>query len=49
MEVAAVQSQLAQFGFQGVEINSEIKERANEHVAADAAEEVEVECFHCGG
>ena len=46
MEVIPIQAELKQFGFQQVEIDAEIHKSPNQHVAADAAEEVEVDCFH---
>ena len=47
VKVVAVEAQLAEFGFQPGEIDAEIERRAEEHVAADAAEDVEIEGVHC--
>ena len=46
VQVVAVQVQLLQFVLELVKINAEIEHRANKHIAADAAEDVEVESFH---
>src|SRR5208282_3071771 len=46
MEVVAVQVHLFQFGFEMGKIEADVEERADEHVAADAAEKIEIECFH---
>ena len=44
VEVADVQ--LAQLPFERTGFHAEINERADHHVAADAGDAVEVECFH---
>jgi hypothetical protein len=46
VEMIAVQMQLLQFVLEVMEINAEIEHRANKHIAADAAEDVEVKSFH---
>jgi hypothetical protein len=46
VQVVAVQPELLQLVFQFVRIHSKIEHRADEHVAADAAEDVEVKRFH---
>ena len=46
VEVIAVQLQLLQVVLQPVGIHAQIQERADEHIAADAAEKVQVESFH---
>ena len=46
MQMVAIQFEFAQRARELVGIHAEIKERADEHVAADAAEEVEIESFH---
>src|ERR1051326_48818 len=46
VQMVPVQFQLLQFPFQFVWIDPEINERADEHVAADAAENIQVQCFH---
>jgi hypothetical protein len=43
MEVVAVDGQLAELGFEGIGRDPEIDERGEEHIAAEAAGEVEVE------
>ena len=46
MEVIFVEAQLREFALELFEVHAEVQQRADEHVAADAAEDVEVECFH---
>jgi hypothetical protein len=46
VQVVALQMKLFQFMFEPVEIHTQIEQRANEHVAADAADEVEIKCLH---
>ena len=46
MQMPAVEFQLLQFAFQFMGIDTEVQQCANEHVATDAAENVEVKCFH---
>lgn len=46
MQVPAIELQLFQFGLQAVGIDAKVDERADEHIAADAAEDVEIQGFH---
>ncbi len=46
MEVIAGDAELAQFGFESCERQTQIDQRSEEHVAADAAEDVEVKRAH---
>jgi len=47
MEVITIQRQLFEFLEQRGGINSEVNQRADEHVAADTAEHVEIQGLHC--
>ena len=46
MQVPAVELQFFQLALQFFRIHAQINQRADEHVAADAAEEIEVKRFH---
>jgi hypothetical protein len=46
VKVIAIQPQFFQFMLEPVRVNSEIQERSDEHIAADTAENVEIERFH---
>jgi hypothetical protein len=46
MQVVAIELELGQFAFELVLVHAQVNERADEHVASDAAEEVEIEGFH---
>ena len=46
VEVVAAEFQLLQLTFQLVRIRAEVNQRADEHVAADAAEYIEIKRFH---
>lgn len=46
VQVIAVEMQLCQFVLELMEINAEVEQRTDEHVAADAAENIEVKSFH---
>ncbi len=46
VEVIAFQAQVLQFQFQLAGVGSQIKERPDQHVAADAAGQVKVEGLH---
>lgn len=46
VEMVAVELELAEFAFEFVRVHAQINQRANEHVAADAAENVEIKGFH---
>ena len=46
MQVVTVEVKFLEFVFQLVRVHAQVNQRANEHVAADAAEDIEVEGFH---
>src|SRR4029077_13468034 len=46
VQVVAIQSEFAQFLFELPAIDAEIEQGADKHVAADAAEQIEVEGLH---
>ena len=46
VEVVAVEFQLLQLALQLAAIRAEVNQRADEHVAADAAENIEIKRFH---
>ena len=46
VQLVAAQTQLRQFGLEHRCIDADVDHRAKEHVAADAAENIEVECLH---
>ena len=46
VQVIAVELQLAQFPFQLLEIRAQVEHGSDEHVAADAAENIEVNHLH---
>jgi hypothetical protein len=46
VEVIAVELEFTEFVLEFVRVHAQINQRANEHVAADAAEDVEIEGFH---
>ena len=46
VEVIAVELEFLQLAFQLARVHAEVEQRADEHVAADAAEDVEVKSFH---
>jgi len=46
VEVVAIHAQFFQFVLEPMGVHAQIQQGANEHVAADAAEDVEVESFH---
>src|SRR5664280_2205825 len=47
VEVIAVELELFQFAFELARIHAEVDQRGDEHVASDAAEDVEIKDFHC--
>jgi hypothetical protein len=49
VEVVAVQGKFGEFFFELVKVNAQINHGANEHVAADAAENIEVKSFQFDG
>jgi hypothetical protein len=46
VKMITVEFQLLQFTFQLAIIRAEVNQRADEHVAADAAEQIKVKRFH---
>ena len=48
VQVEAVELELLQFARELVRVHAEVKQRADEHVTADAAEDVEIKSFHLG-
>jgi len=47
MQVIAIETKLTQFAFQLVRVDAEINQRADEHIAADTAEDIQIKClFH---
>ena len=46
VQVVAAKLQFFQLAFQLVRVRAQINHRADEHVAADAAEDVEIKRFH---
>ena len=46
MKVITVEIQFLQFAGQMRKIKPDVQQRAHEHVPADAAEKVEIKCFH---
>ena len=46
MQVVASEIQFLEFMFKLVRVHAQVNQRPNEHVAADAAENVEIESFH---
>ena len=46
VQVIAVQFQLREFVIQRGEIHTQIDQRADEHIAADATEDIQIQRFH---
>src|SRR6266567_6740538 len=46
MQVIAFQPQLLQLLFQPIGFYTQVEQRADKHIAADAAEDVQIQCFH---
>ena len=46
MQMVALKLQLPEFVFEFMKIDSQIQQRPDKHVAADAAENIEIKCFH---
>jgi hypothetical protein len=46
MQVVTLQMKLLQFVLKPMQVHSQIEQSANEHVAADAADEIEIKCLH---
>src|ERR1035437_1174823 len=46
VKVVAVDLEFGEFAFEFARVHAQINQRADEHVASDATEDVEVKCFH---
>ena len=46
MQVIACDAELLQLMFECMKINTQVKQRADEHVAADAGKNIEIKCLH---
>src|SRR6266568_6799893 len=46
MQVIALQPQLFQLLFQPIGCDTQVEQRPDKHIAADAAEDVQIQCFH---
>ena len=46
VEVIAIKLELFQFASEPVRVHAQVNQRADEHVATDATEDIEVKCFH---
>jgi hypothetical protein len=49
VEVIAIQTELRQLAFELFDVKAQVQHRADEHVTADAAEDIEVKSFHDSG
>ena len=49
VDTPAVELKLFESMFERVRIDAEVNHRADEHVAADAAEDIQIQCFHRNG
>ena len=49
MDVIFVETELRQFAVQLLERHAQIEQRADEHIAADSAEDIEIKSFHLAG
>ena len=47
VQVVTANAQLLQLVFQLMEVHAHIQQRTDEHVAADATEDIEIQRFHC--
>jgi hypothetical protein len=47
VEVEAVEAKFFQLVLEFVKIDTEIEQRADQHITADAAEDIEIKGFHC--
>ena len=47
VQVEFAQPEFFQLMLEAVEVHAQVEQRAQKHVAADTAEDVEVKCFHC--
>lgn len=46
VQMVAIEFQLSEFALEFVKINAQIEQRSDKHIAADAAENIEIKCFH---
>jgi hypothetical protein len=46
VRVPAFEAKFFQFSLESAGVNAKVEQRPNEHIAADAAEDVEIEGFH---
>jgi hypothetical protein len=46
VEVITIDAQFLQFVFELMRVHAEVQQRAEKHIAADAAEDIKVESFH---
>src|SRR5690349_11943323 len=46
MQVIIIDAELLQLMFECMKINTQVKQRADEHVAADAGKNIEIKCLH---
>src|SRR5262245_59746740 len=46
VEMVAIQTELRQLAFELFEVNAQVQHRPDEHVTADAAEDIEIKSFH---
>jgi hypothetical protein len=46
VQMIFVQPELTQFAFEPRKINSQVQQGADQHVAADSAEDIQINCFH---
>ena len=44
--MVAVELELFQLTFKAARIHANVEQRADKHIASDAADQVEIECFH---
>ena len=49
VDVPAVELELFERMFERVRIDAQVNHRADEHVPADAAEDIQIQCFHRNG
>ena len=47
VEVESIQAKFLQLMFELMKINAEVEQRANQHVAADSAENIQIKRLHC--
>ena len=49
VKVIPVELELGEFSFELARVHTQINQRANKHVTADTAENIEIKCFHSLG